>query len=429
MKTKLLVMVALLIGGLAKTQTNVSGGIYSNTTWTLANSPYNVTGNIVVFPSRKLTIQAGVVVNFSNGTGIEVRQSTIQALGTQQNKVTFTSASGSPTPGIWSGIYLNGEDTINITSHSRFDHCIFQYADKAINNPQSHPLMNDDSIVVSNSLFTLNLTGIWSYSSGSGAFYVYNSIFNNNTTGVYNVTPMEVDQCELTNNNIGVTSFSQLQLRDSRIANNTSIGIESKHHGLILRNTVRHNGVGFKNDALGSGNNNIVLHNYLDSNGIGMQLGAVGDSIACNHICGNTTHDLEVMNSHSHYVANNHWCTPDSATTAGVIHDGYDNIALGLATFMPIDTMHCYKNIPTAIEKSSQSKFTIYPNPTEDRCTIKVPLEPDQYEVRVLNTIGQTVTVNWIGTSTFSASSLKPGVYLVEVRTDKERMVGRLLVQ
>ena len=31
-------------------QTNVSGGIYQNTTWTAANSPYIVTGSIVVFP-------------------------------------------------------------------------------------------------------------------------------------------------------------------------------------------------------------------------------------------------------------------------------------------------------------------------------------------------------------------------------------------
>jgi hypothetical protein len=45
-------------------QTNVSGGIYSNTVWTLANSPYIVTDTVVVFPGVTLTIQPGVTVKF-----------------------------------------------------------------------------------------------------------------------------------------------------------------------------------------------------------------------------------------------------------------------------------------------------------------------------------------------------------------------------
>jgi len=50
----------LLIAQSGKSQTTVSGGIYSNTTWTLANSPYVITGNIVVFPAATLTIEPGV---------------------------------------------------------------------------------------------------------------------------------------------------------------------------------------------------------------------------------------------------------------------------------------------------------------------------------------------------------------------------------
>ena len=45
-------------------QTEVSGIISSNTTWTLENSPYIVTGNILLNEGITLTIEAGVTVKF-----------------------------------------------------------------------------------------------------------------------------------------------------------------------------------------------------------------------------------------------------------------------------------------------------------------------------------------------------------------------------
>ena len=57
----------------AKSQTNVSGGIYSNTTWTFANSPYIVIDTVVVFPNVTLTIEPGVIVKFAKNTVWEIR--------------------------------------------------------------------------------------------------------------------------------------------------------------------------------------------------------------------------------------------------------------------------------------------------------------------------------------------------------------------
>ncbi|MEZ4833992.1 MAG: hypothetical protein R2873_18755 [Caldilineaceae bacterium] len=48
--------------------TNVSGPITTNTTWTLANSPYIVTDDVTVEAGVTLTIQPGVVVKFDSGT-------------------------------------------------------------------------------------------------------------------------------------------------------------------------------------------------------------------------------------------------------------------------------------------------------------------------------------------------------------------------
>src|SRR5689334_4374533 len=87
--------------------TNVSGGIFSNTTWTLANSPYIVVDTVVVFPGVTLTIEPGVVVKFDDHIYIEIRQAAIISNGNALDSITFTSNSLTPTPGIWVGVWLN----------------------------------------------------------------------------------------------------------------------------------------------------------------------------------------------------------------------------------------------------------------------------------------------------------------------------------
>ena len=69
----------------AFTQTNVSGGIYQNATWSLAGSPYIVNGPVVVFPGKTLNIEPGVEIRINNQTSsniyIETR-GTINCVGT-----------------------------------------------------------------------------------------------------------------------------------------------------------------------------------------------------------------------------------------------------------------------------------------------------------------------------------------------------------
>ncbi|HXB42313.1 MAG TPA: hypothetical protein VNZ49_17370 [Bacteroidia bacterium] len=107
-------------------QTNVSGGIYTNTTWSLTGSPYIVTSNVVVFPGFVLTIQPGVVVKFDAGTQLEIRQAALVALGTNADSITFTS-NASLSAGSWNNIDLNGG-----TMTSKFNFCNFRYATQGI---------------------------------------------------------------------------------------------------------------------------------------------------------------------------------------------------------------------------------------------------------------------------------------------------------
>src|SRR5438045_9697693 len=101
MKKHYTLLFFLLIAAFTNAQTNVSGGIFSNTTWTLANSPYIVVDTVVVFPGVTLTIEAGVVVKFEDHKRLEIRQASLIAVGTITDSIIFTSNSYYPFTGIW----------------------------------------------------------------------------------------------------------------------------------------------------------------------------------------------------------------------------------------------------------------------------------------------------------------------------------------
>lgn len=87
--------------------TNVSGPISSNTTWTLADSPYVMTGNVTVGAGVTLTIEPGVVVKGDSALRQLMVSGSLIAEGTSANRITFTSTSDSAS-GQWMGIYISG---------------------------------------------------------------------------------------------------------------------------------------------------------------------------------------------------------------------------------------------------------------------------------------------------------------------------------
>jgi hypothetical protein len=61
-----LILVVTVHFGTAQSGTNVTGIISSDTTWTQVNSPYNLTGNVLVNEGATLTIEAGVTINLND---------------------------------------------------------------------------------------------------------------------------------------------------------------------------------------------------------------------------------------------------------------------------------------------------------------------------------------------------------------------------
>jgi hypothetical protein len=86
----------------ARSQTTVSGRIEQDTTWTQDSSPFVLLGQVVVVADVTLTIEPGVQVRGTVGSSLVVNGA-LNAVGTQEQRIIFTSDSGQQD---WSGIHL-----------------------------------------------------------------------------------------------------------------------------------------------------------------------------------------------------------------------------------------------------------------------------------------------------------------------------------
>jgi|GEM_PF-1852883 len=317
----------------SKAQTNVSGGIYTNTTWTQANSPYIVIDTVVVFPGVTLTIEPGVVVKFDLDKQLEIRNATLNALGTGTDSITFTSNSGSPAPGNWPGIYFNG------SHYSRLSYCNFLYATNGI-----RPDYMNDTLTINHSSFFYNEAGVglvyFSY------LFLDSCIFSYNNTGIKWATHfVNMTNSIVTHNESGILSPSGSTYTHCLIDSNTIVGIEIMSADSVIQCEIKYNGIGLRSTGTGGNATRLISRNVIESNDIGIQLENVynNDQIYCNKVCSNLTYDLKTtMSINTNCVLNNDWCSSDSVIISSHIWDGYDDISLGLVTFIPFDTAQCY---------------------------------------------------------------------------------------
>jgi hypothetical protein len=128
LKRNLLLIFLFCISFLANAQTNVSGFINANTTWTLAGSPYIVVGNALLSHGYTLTIDPGVVVKFDTGRVLQIDGELI-AVGTAANRITFTSNQTNPAAGDWGKIHFadTSIDAVFDTAGNYVSGCVMKY--------------------------------------------------------------------------------------------------------------------------------------------------------------------------------------------------------------------------------------------------------------------------------------------------------------
>lgn len=196
--------------------TNVSGYIITNSTWTLAGSPYSVVGNVFVESGAFLTIEPGVLVKFSNGTSLMIDGGLI-ACGNSTDEVTFTSDAAVPEPGDWGSILIRSSGFCNMTNS------IIEYATTGLDFDS----LGSQSIFWQGQL-TSNIIGI----RLSGYSIILNelTVENNTDSGIYvDLGDLSITNSLISNNNIGIKGNygGILTISNCTISNNTNDGIST----------------------------------------------------------------------------------------------------------------------------------------------------------------------------------------------------------
>ncbi len=355
--------------------TNVSGGIYSNTTWTLANSPYIVVDTVVVFPGVTLTIEPGVVVKFDDHKRLDIRQATLIAVGTITDSITFTSNSLTPVHGIHSGVfcYLSSKETLEYCNFfygteglsASGDSLIVRHSNFQNNNtgldPYSSVVLVDSSdfsnnfyigyrgstqsSLVNHSHFSNNGIGFkvdYNFSTDTRVSFVKNCVFENNQTGIQ-AGGWEFDNSIIRSNQNGVSGVhGKNKFLNCVIDSNVTMGISLDMDDTLLNCEIKYNGIGISAGYYWG----LIVGNSIENNNIGMSSTVTSSwensHFYCNKFCNNTTYDFNYLSASNISIPYNYWCTTDSSAISAHIHDGYDDVSYGLVDFTPVDTSQCY---------------------------------------------------------------------------------------
>ncbi len=114
----------------------LSGTIKGDAFLTLSNSPYRVTGDIVIDGGGRLFIEPGVQILYDQKTAILVKDGGIVARGTREAPILFSANSASPAPGFYAcAVRFMSPTKVN----SVMEYCIVKYAETALDVQHGAP--------------------------------------------------------------------------------------------------------------------------------------------------------------------------------------------------------------------------------------------------------------------------------------------------
>lgn len=146
-------------------------------TWSEQTVPYYIEGGIWV--EQTLNIQPGVILKFHSGAWMDFgyyESTTLNAIGTTEKPIVFTSAASSPAPGAWAGLFFYS----NTSSNSILKNCIIEYAGKD-NDHANISLYDLNGLTIENC--TIRNSSGWGIFSWYSTWNNVNNTFTNNPSG------------------------------------------------------------------------------------------------------------------------------------------------------------------------------------------------------------------------------------------------------
>ena len=213
--------------------TFIDQDITTNTTWGIVGSPYYIDDNILINQGVKLTIDPGVEVLFNGSYTITV-EGVLNATGTRNNPIIFTSNASIPAKSDWGSIYFKNPSS-DIESTIKYSE--ISYSDNGIRLENAFPEISDCT-------FFNNTNGVYLYIMNEDVDRnipsIENSTFYHNDYGI-NVNRLdwgailpELD-IRLMNNNIFenengmyfefVDDLGSITFLNNEIFNNTNNGL------------------------------------------------------------------------------------------------------------------------------------------------------------------------------------------------------------
>lgn len=255
-------LITLILSVKSMSQTNVSGVISDNTIWTLAQSPFIVTNNLLVSSGASLTLEPGVQILIDTDVYVKIEGELI-AIGTEQDPIIWTSNSNNPSTGDWNKIWLYNTSSAfdsdgNYVSGTVLKNCIIQYAVEGLRIDQGSFILEDSEI--SNSLIGINFRKIQNS-------LIKGNLIHNNQEGTSTSAGTE-------NNGVGEFIFNQII--NNTFENNEGNGFSfggyrnNSNNNIISGNIARNNlGNGFYfgwGDVVPGFTDNIIDGNILIEN-------------------------------------------------------------------------------------------------------------------------------------------------------------------
>jgi hypothetical protein len=431
-------------------QTNVSGGIYQNATWSLSGSPYIVNGSVVVFPGVTLNIEPGVEIQINNQTNnniyIETR-GTINCVGTDPLPIKIYPLYDTTNNVAWQGFVCTSSQG-GVLNADRFQisnaYFPFSYETPLSNYQYTNCTFNrcfqavtvGNSVNLTNCQFIDNEVGVygWSY------FTIENCLFKDNTTSIYAyATALTMTNSSFIDNQIGLTFnsnvFESIYIADCQFSNNglalnypnngivqncqftdNTTAIQSAYQCEIVNNLFSYNELAIEASVKADIHNNQINENFgglLISNVTSAQ---DRPFIYDNEICGNINYAVNNNTNMNYSLLSNCFCGLDSAGIEQMIIDGYDDIIKGLINYQIYDTT-CNDLLGTVIKFGSiasinEAEIDVnFENPVQSDILVFVGTEIESIEVRDLS--GRAFVFSTMGSNHYDVSALPAGFYVL----------------